>query len=342
MDLAVRGHPLHTRLQTVVLRRGDGGGIVADAEHLDLRKRGFVPVGADLQPSGVIHQMSLHCSVDLERRALGDVRSEMAVPAFDATELTRGESCRDVSGGHAELDGLALGDGAASSIGGAMGRARGCSHLLALTHLTTAALGHAIDRGAELGAEWSSGAARRLFHRALVIDGAQPAGDEIEMGVQLNDVFFAPAPAVSNPMDRFLAHNELRLLARIDLERVVVTELAVAERARGRDDLASEAWIRRDDDVRDLVGAPFLGGFAAKVLETSARSGCSAPLVDCLLALAPAFIQVCACFSEDWPQRCMARDTTVGIGGMPDSCYMWRRDGALHGRKKKTDPLGTL
>ena len=40
--------------------------------------------------------------------------------------------------------------------------------------------------------------------------------------------------------------------------------------------------------------------------------------IEILLALAPTFIQVCACFSESWPGKAMATDTLIGVGGIPD------------------------
>ena len=213
--------------------------------------------------------------------------------------------------------------------------------MLALTHLLVPALGHAADRRVDYGADWRSGRARRLFHRTLIIDGAQPADHRVEMAVQLNDLFFSPSATVANPMDRFLGQNELRLVVGVDLKKVAVVDLRLAERERDRGRVAEAPWHRRDREVADLIGAPFLGGFAQRVL-TVVSGARDAPLRDSLLALAPAFIQVCACFSEDWPGLCMSRDTVIGIGGTPDACYMWRRQGALDGRKKPSDPMGSL
>ena len=58
------------------------------------------------------------------------------------------------------------------------------------------------------------------------------------------------------------------------------------------------------------------------------------PLQDCLLQLAPGFIQIMAALME-YPIRRPspearakepATPSVAGIGGMPDSCYIWRRD----------------
>ena len=360
MRLQPTGHPLHTRLQTIDVRRTGDGQVIAVASHLDLRKRGFVPVGADLQNSGIIHQMGVRAEVDPRERVVIRAEATMPVVAFEPSELTRGESCRDVAG---ELPGLAGASlaaetprrpGLARMAGVAMGGVRGCSHVLNLSQHLGAALTNAFDVAAAAGIDWSSGAARRLFHRSLVFDGSEPEDGTIDIAVQLSDLHFAAAPAVCNPMDLFAEQQELRLAARVDLSRMSLVQLEIAERCRGRDAIDSaspatasgaesaSAWLRRDDRVAGLCGVRFLGGFAGEVLRRFPTPGRDRPMVDALLALAPAFLQVCACFSETWPGRVSVADTCVGVGAVPDSCYMWRRDGALHGRKKPTDPNATL
>ncbi len=338
MDLALSGFPLHTRLQTVAALRGEEGNVSVDARLLDVRKRGFVPVGADLQTSGIIHQMSLRAALDLDGGALTDVETAMAVPAFEPSPLTRGESCRDVAGRHAGLARLPLGDGAAAAVGAAMGSVRGCSHLLALTQLSASTMAYALPRAAS----WRDGPPRRLFQRTVLVDGAQPNRHTVEMLAQVSDLFLTEATGVVNPMDRFAAQNEVHLLVRIDLATASLGSLQVIERARDRDELASAPWRRRDDAVAGLVAAPLLGGFAKRVLAAFPDPAHDRPLVDALLSLAPTFIQVCGCFSDDWPSRCMSVDTLVGVGGVPDACYMWRRDGVLHSRKKTTDPIAEV
>ena len=58
--------------------------------------------------------------------------------------------------------------------------------------------------------------------------------------------------------------------------------------------------------------------------------------------LAPTFIQVCGTMSDGWLARAAAADSILGMGGLPDSCYMWRRDGALDRLRCPNDPLPTL
>jgi len=366
MRLQPTGHPLHTRLQTIDVRRDGAGQVIATASHLDLRKRGFVPVGADLQNSGIIHQMGIRAEIDARQRVLIRAEATMPVVAFEPSELTRGESCRDVSGELPGLAGASLAEGTpqapglAKVAGATMGGVRGCSHVLSLGQHLGAALTNALEVADAAGIDWSSGTVRRLFHRSLVFDGSEPEDGTIDIAVQLSDIHFAAAAAVCNPMERFAEQHEIRLAARVDLSRMSLVQLEVAERRRDRAAVgaaslvqassatsppvsaAASAWLRRDDAVAELCGVRFLGGFAGEVMRRFATPGRDRPLVDTLLALAPAFLQVCACFSETWPGRVSAADTEVGVGAVPDSCYMWRRDGALHGRKKRTDPNATL
>ena len=60
MRLDLSGHPLHTRaLSVVVGAPADGDAGRSSVELVDLRKRGFTPVGTELQGAGIIHQMGL-------------------------------------------------------------------------------------------------------------------------------------------------------------------------------------------------------------------------------------------------------------------------------------------
>ena len=64
MQLAIAGHPLHTRSLTLVISQREDGGWAARGDVIDLRKVGFVPMMAELQPAGIIHQMSIELGVD--------------------------------------------------------------------------------------------------------------------------------------------------------------------------------------------------------------------------------------------------------------------------------------
>jgi hypothetical protein len=57
------------------------------------------------------------------------------------------------------------------------------------------------------------------------------------------------------------------------------------------------------------------------------------PLLDALLNVAPMLIQCVPAVMERWQSRPSApRPGMMAGNGMVDSCYMWRRGGALHRR----------
>jgi hypothetical protein len=95
MHLDVGGHPLHTRALGITLSARDDGRIDARGSIIDLRKRGFVPVGGDLQPSGIVHHMTLDAIVDPATARLDTVTAAQPNVAFEASAVPGGESCRD-------------------------------------------------------------------------------------------------------------------------------------------------------------------------------------------------------------------------------------------------------
>jgi hypothetical protein len=56
------------------------------------------------------------------------------------------------------------------------------------------------------------------------------------------------------------------------------------------------------------------------------------PLLDALLNLAPTAIQCFPALSDRWHASSDGPRSVVATGGrMLDTCYMWRREGTLHG-----------
>ena len=124
MELQVHGHPLHTRSLSITLYAVDAESMRVSAELVDLRKRGFVPVGADLQPAGIVHLMQLEAEVDFAARRLRRIEAKQPRVAFEASERTAGESCRDPAGRVNHLAGAGLGDGWARAVGEQIGGPR--------------------------------------------------------------------------------------------------------------------------------------------------------------------------------------------------------------------------
>jgi hypothetical protein len=65
------------------------------------------------------------------------------------------------------------------------------------------------------------------------------------------------------------------------------------------------------------------------------------PLLDVLLNLAPAVIQCMAAMIEPWHLATRVSPSIVGMGGLPDSCFMWRRDGALSRARERDQGAGS-
>jgi hypothetical protein len=300
----------------------------------DLRKRGFVPVAGDLQTMGIVHHMLLDAIVDPTTATLDAIAAAQPAVAFEPSAATEQESCRDPIGRVAALAGTRLDADFTRRVSAAIGGPRGCSHLVTLAHLlaSTAALALAQDRERH-GAPPTRPAGERVFRRDLSIDGHEVAPGRAALGIQLQDLLFAPAPALARPMERFGGQLEIRLLADVDVNTFTLTGVSGAERRRGVADLETAAWEPRDDALAGLAGLRLTSGATAALLTRFGATPADRPLLDSLLMLVPALIQVVAALSEGWAAAYKASPSVVAMGGLPDSCYMWRREGALTRRR---------
>jgi Protein of unknown function (DUF2889) len=323
MRLDAAGHPLHTRLLSVTLTARADGKLDVDGAVVDLRKRGFVPVAGDLQGSGIIHDMRLAGLVDPVTRVLAHVSADQRSVAFEPSATTGGESCRDPIRRIEALAGTPLDAGWARRLAGEIGGPRGCSHLLTLGHLLGSTAGWMLDREQALhGTLAARRPGERAFRRDLAIDGHEPSPGRLILAAQLTDLHFAPAPERALPMDRFAEALEVRVLADVDFTTGTIGRITAADRRRGRGDVAGAPWRSRDDDVSWLAGERVGAGITAILLARLGNAADDAPLRDVLLNLAPALVQCAAAMLEVSP-------ALTGLGGLPDSCWMWRRDGAL-------------
>ena len=336
MHLDLHGHPLHTRSLSITLAQRADGRHDVRGELLDLRKRGFVPVGGDLQASGVVHHMTLAGVVDPATLVLDELVAQQPAVAFEASAVTRGESCRDLVDRVRALAGTRLDDGFTRRLGDEIGGPRGCSHVLTLAHLLGGTVAWAIARERERS-DTAHRAGERIFRRDLIVDGVEPPGGGLDLGLQLTDLHLAPAAPVARAMDRFRSAHEVRVLATVDLGRYALGPVRLAERRREAAALDAP-WQDRSDISEGLAGLSLARGVSAALLERFAGRTGDQPLLDGLLMLAPALIQVFAALSDAWPA--MARDEgwLLGMGGRPDSCWMWRRGGALQAARSPEDP----
>ncbi len=341
MHLSVSGHPLHSRALAVALTQRDDGRLDASGYLLDLRKRGFVPVAGDLQAAGIVHHMQLAGIVDPVARRLDTIAAAQPAVAFEPSALSRGESCRDPIERVAALAGTGLDAGYARQLSAAIGGPRGCSHVLTLAQLLGSSVAWALDEDARSHrAALKPG--ERVFRRDLIIDGHESKPGHLQLALQLTDLHFATAPAIARPLERFAAQLEVRALAHIDVAQFALVELTLSERRRTFDNIEEAPWRARADAIDGLAPLSLLSGVSAALLARFAERGDDRPLLDLLLMLAPALIQCVAALSEAWPADAKRSPSLMGTGGLPDSCYMWRRDGGLSSALKTEIKAGTV
>jgi len=149
------------------------------------------------------------------------------------------------------------------------------------------------------------------------------------LAAQTSDLHFAPAGAVVRPMDRFAEQLEVRLIADVEFPALTVGRLEAAERRRGAADLELAAWRERSEAIAWLIGRRLGAGVTAELLARLGGAPDDRPLLDTLLMLAPALVQCAAAMSESWPLAFRTDPSVVAMGGLTDSCYMWRQGGAL-------------
>ena len=322
--LDAAGHPLHTRSLSITLRQGADGAPQFAGYVLDLRKRGFAPVGGDLQGTGIIHHMQLAGALAADGTRIERIDAQMPTVAFEASAISGGESCRDLIGRVALLNGLALDDGATKRLGIEIGGPRGCSHILTLAQLLVPTVRWALAEDRRLHDSIPSRRAdERIFRRDVTIDGYEPEPGEIVLTLQLNDLHLAPAPPLAKPLDRLAAQREITARAELNMRELTLRALVVRERVRTPSNLSEAVWRDRSAEIEPLLGASLRAGISARIFAAVAAS----PLRDALLQLAPAMIQ-CFAALDIWAMM-PGGGPAAETGGLADSCWMWRREGAL-------------
>jgi hypothetical protein len=101
--------------------------------------------------------------------------------------------------------------------------------------------------------------------------------------------------------------------------------------------MSDAPWRHRADVAARLPGLSVWRGISASLIERVAAPD-DRPVLDGLLMLAPALIQVFAALSDPWPAMAREQGWRVGMGGRVDSCWMWRRGGALREARGPGDP----
>lgn len=353
MPLSITGVPLHTRsLTSVASLRADGRWSVR-GDVIDLRKCGFVPMSHDIQPAGIIHHMTIELIVDPGSLRIDELVTSQPHVAVEASIRTDGECCRDPAPLLQQLAGEVIDDTFTKKLSGSFGGPLGCSHLLTLFFGMVAAIPRAVAREAEIRLEHEESRApgERLFWRSIFIDGYEIDDGGVELSVQLADVHSHPHHAVQSPLDRLDQQQEARVIARVEPPGFEVVQLRAARRTRRMPNLADTVWQDCSDALVPLLGHPVVPGLSRRVRELLQHDEANALVRDALLQLAPGHIQVLAAITERWfaPSRkpqgrtlesnedgIVASGPPVGaIGGMVDSCYMWRSGSPLIAERER-------
>jgi hypothetical protein len=311
----VQGLPLHTRSLTVAVWRASASIWHARGDIIDLRKNGFVPSSYDLQPSGVIHMMSIDLDFDPETLAIESIEVAQPFVAIEPSETTRGECCRDPAPRLLELTGERLDADFAKKLGLQFGGALGCSHLLTLFQLMASTVPRAVEleraREAREGTEHELG--QRFFRRSVFVDGHAHSPASTDVAVQLADTHTRPIAAGARMTERLALSHEVKTFASVDRKRFTLELLS------------------------PLVGARIIPGMAGRVFKLMGGEPRLRPVLDNLLMFAPGFIQIMAALMDEYfEQRENARDPSqtarpavANLGGNADACYMWRTGGPI-------------
>ena len=336
MDLDLRGHPLHTRSLGIAIAQRADGRVDVTGTVLDLRKRGFVPVGGDLQSSGIVHLMLLDLVVDPASGRIDEASARQPSVAFEASAATEGESCRDPLAAARGLVGGNVGHGWPEMVGEVLGGPRACFHIFTLAHFLGGTTAWALRRDRHRFPSVTRSAGQRIFRRDLVIDGSQNSDGSLNLAFQLTDVLFAPVDGVVPSMQRLGENLEVRLQLTLRPPQFAAADVVVAERRRDPSCLQAP-WRPRPDVAAHVQGLSLLRGVTPALLARFGTPGDDQPILDATLMLAPALIQVFAAVA-DWANAAARDGWLLGMGGRTDSCWMWRRDGALARLRSPDDP----
>jgi hypothetical protein len=343
LPLSITGVPLHTRSLTIVAALRDDRRWDVQGDVIDLRKCGFVPMTQDIQPPGIIHHMTIRQIVDPESLRIDSLETRQHHVAIEASERTGGECCRDPAPRLQALGGEVMDEAFAGKLSRCFGGALGCSHLLTLFFGMAAALPRAIahEREAATRHRESRQVGERLFWRSIFIDGYEIEKGAIELSAQLSDVHSRPHEVVETPLERLDRQEEVRVVARVEPPAFEVSRLRAAERLRELPSLSDAAWHDRSQELGPLLGQPIVPGLSRRVRALLGASEDRALLRDALLQMAPAHVQVLAAITDRWfaaradsttheRGKSVAAGPPVGaIGGMVNSCYMWREGSPL-------------
>jgi len=343
--LTEQGQPVHGRSLEIEVLRHDPDRVRVKGAIVDLRKQGFVPTGDDLQTSGIIHHMLLDAVVRRSDLMLESLEPLQPIVAYEPSEATDGESCRDIAWRIPELAGRPLDASFSKWISAGFGGPLGCSHLLALAHLLAATTPYALalDKSRFSRENTEREDAERLFKRSLVLDGFEFSDSgRLQIIAQLNDVHTKPQRQTKNLLDRLAFQSELRLRADIQMPSMTFEKLESEHRQRTGDSLVDATWEELSPQLSPLLGLGALQGLSHRVLELFSEQADMQPLQDTLLSVGPTLIQCLGSMAGRMAENTSshASGPISALGGMSNSCYLWRVGGpGLRHREAHMSPL---
>jgi hypothetical protein len=323
--------PVHTRALGVRAAARADRRIEAHGYLIDLRTRGFLPVGGSMQGMGIIHHMELTWVVDPVTGTVETVTPAQPTVAFDASGETAGESCRDPVGRLAAVNGTPLGKAHTTAMREQAGGAIGCSHLVTLAFFMDGAVraGLARDRARHPDRFADVTGGETLFRRDLVFEAGERSDGPVRVVMRQNDLDWNAAPIGTLAPERFARHHELDATLDVDLWPGSLLEATGRERLRTADGFVGVSWTDRSQRLAVLHGLGLARGAAGEIAERLGDTPDAAPWRDALLMLAPALVQCRAAHPDAWHDKVRTTPRHPGLTAIPDSCYMWRRGGAL-------------
>jgi hypothetical protein len=322
---------MHTRALGVQASHRSDGKVEARGYLIDLRTRGFLPVGGSMQGMGIIHHMELAWVIDPARGVVESIVPGQPTVAFEASPETEGESCRDPVGRLAAVTGSPLGKALTTAMREQAGGAVGCSHLVTLAFFMDGALRAGLDRDRTQhpGRLGRSNAAGPLFKRDLVFDARERSDGRLVVVMRQNDLDWNDAPAGTLAPERLARHQELDATLEVDLWPGSLIDVAGRERVRTAAAFVGVGWEDRTPLLAGLRGLGLARGAAGEITQRLGDTAEAAPWRDALLMLAPALVQCRAAHPDAWHDKVRTTPLHPGLTALPDSCYMWRRGGAL-------------
>jgi hypothetical protein len=337
--LTLAGLPLHTRSLTVSISRRTGSVWHARGDIVDLRKNGFVPTSYDIQPSGIIHSMSIELDFDPDSLEIYQIAVDQPFIAVDPSPETEGECCRDPAPRLLDFKGDHLDPGFTKRLSAHFGGPLGCSHLLTLFQLmaSTIPLGVAEEQERMVREGSEARFEDRFFRRSVFIDGHLRSDNRVDTSIQLADTHTRPLQPGGGFIERLESSHEWKILASIERKRFQIEALSARERRRLSSSVGTASWVDHDALLAPLVSTPIIPGLAGRIFKLLPESTSSGSLRDSLLQLAPGFIQIVAALMDDYFEaRAQAEQDGAApkaevnaIGGNSNSCYMWRADSPI-------------